>query len=113
MKVEAVDEEWLAEIEDEVMGFTNKTPRKIIEHLESRGGKMDFIDTNEIKQERDAPWDTNEHVVTYFNRVTQAVKQLERAKIRTDEIELLNQALYTFKQSEELDQALVNRNGAK
>ena len=69
---------------------------------------MDFIDTNEIKQERDTPWDTNEHVVTYFNRVTQAVKQLERAKIRTDEIELLNQALYTFKQSGELEQALVN-----
>ena len=108
MKVEAVDEEWLAEIEDEVMGFTNKMPREMLEHLESRGGKMDFIDTNEIKQERDAPWDTNEHVVTYFNRVTQAVKQLERAKIRTDEIELLNQALYTFKQSGELEQALVN-----
>ena len=43
-----------------------------------------------------------------FNRVTQAVKQLERAKIRTYEIELLNQALYTFKQSGELEQALVN-----
>jgi len=36
------------------------------------------------------------------------VKQLERAKIRTDEIKLLKQALYTFKQSGELEQALVN-----
>ena len=35
MKVEAVDEEWLAEIEDEVMGFTNETPREMLEHLES------------------------------------------------------------------------------
>jgi len=36
------------------------------------------------------------------------VKQLERAKIGIDEIELLNQPLYTFKQSGELEQALVN-----
>ena len=91
--IEAVDKVWLAKIEDEVMGFTNKMLIEMLEHLESRGGNLDFIDTNEIKQERNAPYDTNEYVVTYFNRVTQAIKQLERAKIKIDEIELLNQAL--------------------
>ena len=106
--VEAVDEEWLAEIEDELMGFEAKTPIEMLEHLEKRGGTLDFIDTTEIKGERDAPWDGNEHVVTYFNRIEQAVKQLERAKIVTDKQELLNQALYTFKESGELEQGLVN-----
>ena len=38
----------------------------------------------------------------------QAVKQLERAKIVSDKKELLNQALFTFKQSGELEQAMVN-----
>jgi len=106
--IEAVDEEWLAKIEDGVMDLTNKIPIEMLARLESQGGKLDFIDTNEIKQECDAPWDINEHVVTHFNRITQAVKQLERAKIKTDEAELFNQAIYTFKQSRELEQALAN-----
>ncbi len=54
----------MAEIEDELMGFEAKTPIKILEHLEKRGGTLDFIDTMEIKKERDAPWNGNEHVVT-------------------------------------------------
>ena len=74
----------MAEIEDELMGFEAKKPIKMLEHLEKRGRTLDFIDTTEIKGERDAPWDGNEHVVTYFNRIEQAVKQLERAKIVTD-----------------------------
>ena len=82
--VEAVDEEWLAEIEDEVMRFANVTTIDILKHLESRGGTMDYIDTKEIKKERYDPWDVNKHVVTYFNRVEQAVKQLDRAAIQTD-----------------------------
>ena len=106
--VEAVDEEWLSEIEDEVMGFANTTTIDMLKHLESRGGAMDYIDTKEIKKERDDPWDVNEHVVTYFNRVEQAVKQLDRAAITTDKKELLHQALYTFKESGELEQGLVN-----
>ena len=106
--VEAVDEEWLAEIEDGVMGFLNVTTLEMLKHLEKRGGKIVYIDTKEIKKERDDPWDVNEYVVTYFNRVEQAVKQLDRAAIRTVKTELLHQALYTFKDSGEFERALVN-----
>jgi len=37
MIIGAVSEEWLAEIEDEVMGLTNKTLIKMLQHLELRG----------------------------------------------------------------------------
>jgi len=91
------------------MGFESVTPIAMLEHLKKRGGgALDFIDTTENKGERDAPWDENEHVVTYFNQIKQAVKQLEREQIVTDKQELLNQALYTFKESGELEQGLVN-----
>ena len=106
--VETDDEEWLTEIEDGVMGFANVTTLEMLKLLEKRGGTIDYIDTKEIKKERDDPWDVNEYVITYFNRVEQAVKQLDCAAIRTDKTELLHQALYTFKESGELEQALVN-----
>ena len=106
--VEAIDDEWLAEIEDEVMGFANMTMIDMLKHLELRGGAMDYVDTKEIKKERDDPWDVNKYVVTYFNRVEQAVKQLDHASIKTDKKELLQQALYTFKESGKLEQGLVN-----
>ena len=82
--VEAIDKELLAEIEDEVMGFANTTMIDMLKHLESRGGAMDYMDTKKIKKEPDVPWDVNKHVVPYFNRVKQAVKQLDRASIKTD-----------------------------
>jgi len=106
--VETDDEEWLTEIEDRVMGFANVTTLEMLKLLEKRGGTIDYIDTKEIKKERDDPWDVNEYVITYFNRVEQAVKQLDCTSIRTDKTELLHQALYTFKESGELEQALVN-----
>ena len=44
--VEAVNEECIAEIEDEVMGFTNKTTIKILDQIETRGGTLGYVDTN-------------------------------------------------------------------
>ena len=44
----AVDEKWLAKIEDEVMGFTKKTTIEMLDHLETRGGTLDYIDTKKI-----------------------------------------------------------------
>ena len=38
--VKAFDEYWLAEIEDEVMGFTKKTPIEMLDHLEKKGGGL-------------------------------------------------------------------------
>jgi hypothetical protein len=43
--IEAVDEDFLLEIEDEILGFLNKTPRTMITHLRNQGGALDFADT--------------------------------------------------------------------
>jgi len=36
--IEAVDEDFLLEIEDETLGFLNEMPRSMIDHLQNRGG---------------------------------------------------------------------------
>ena len=61
--VEAVNEEWIANIEDEVMGFTNKTPNEMLDHLYNRRGALEYVNTNEIRKECNAQWDTIEHVM--------------------------------------------------
>ena len=51
--VEAVDSEWLEEIEDKILEFQNVTTNEMLDHLESRGGEINFIDIQEMKKERD------------------------------------------------------------
>ena len=41
----AVDNDYVLEIEDEILGFLNQTPKHIISHLRNRGGQLDFADT--------------------------------------------------------------------
>ena len=103
--VEAVDEEWLEEINDKILGFQNVPVTQMFEHLVERAGELDYIDLQEMKQERDAPWNTNEHIVTYFTKVERAVKRM-KDKIKMDEKELLSNALYTIKESGEMEHAL-------
>ena len=52
---EAVDEEWLEEISDDILGFQNKTFQEMWKHLEDHWGKIDYIAIQAIKKERDAP----------------------------------------------------------
>ena len=53
--VKAVNEEWIAEIKYKVMGFTNKTPIEMLDHLYKRGGALEYVDSNEINKDRNAP----------------------------------------------------------
>ena len=43
--LEAVENNYLMEIEDDTLGFLNQTPRQMIDHLKARGGALDFADT--------------------------------------------------------------------
>jgi hypothetical protein len=107
--IDAVDEEWCAELEDDMLGFTNVSLIEILAHLRDRGGKLDYIDIAQLKKERDSAWDTNEHIVKHISKVQKAVDILaDRAKIKTDEGELLNDLLFTIKASGEMEQALVD-----
>ncbi len=52
--LEAVDHDYLLEIEDDTLGFLNQMPRSIINHLSSQGGALDFADTKTLLAKRDA-----------------------------------------------------------
>jgi hypothetical protein len=94
--LEAVDHDYLLEIEDDTLGFLNHMPRSIINHLCSQGGALDFADTKTLLAERDAEWDVSEEVPQiYFNRVEKAIKGLTRAGIVSDLSERRGMALYT------------------
>ena len=67
--LEAVDSEYLSKIEHETLGFLNQMPRQMIEHLLTRGGALDFVDTKDLLAERDGEWNINENPQIYFNRV--------------------------------------------
>jgi hypothetical protein len=43
--LEAVEHDYLLEIEDDTFGFLNHTPKQMIDHLKTRGGALDFADT--------------------------------------------------------------------
>lgn len=107
MKIqEAVDADWLAEIEDEHLGFLQVTARQMIEHLADRGGELDFVDTTALEKERDEPWNPTEHVTTYFNRVERCKRSLAKAGITTCMNSMRNKALDAFKKSGEFKLAL-------
>jgi hypothetical protein len=104
--LEAVEHDYLLEIKDKTLGFLNKTPREMLDHLKSRGGLLDFADTKKLIVERDVEWDINENPQKYFNRVEQAIKALTRAGITSDLNERRDMALYFFKSSGEFDAAV-------
>ena len=108
--IESVNKEWLEEICDKILGFTNVTPLKMLQHFEDRGGDIDYINIQEMKTKRDGPWDTNQHIVTYFSRVEQAVKRLKEGKVTTSEVKILSNVLFQIKQSGEMEWALKEWN---
>jgi hypothetical protein len=55
--VKAVDHEWIAKLESEIMGFNHKTPIKILTHLRSNGGDLDHLDVTELIEKLQKDWD--------------------------------------------------------
>ena len=78
---EAVEHDYLLEIEDDTLGFLNQTPKQMIDHLRARGGALDFADTKTLLAERDTEWDISENPQVYFNRVEKAVKKCNKGSV--------------------------------
>ena len=104
--LEAVDNEYLSEIEHDTLGFLNQTPRQMIEHLLTRGGALDFADTKDLLSERDGEWSVTENPQIYFNRVEKAIKGLIRNGINSDLNERRDIALFQLKATGEFDPAV-------
>lgn len=79
--LEAVDEAYVLELEDEIMGYMDVSPRTLLDHLRSRGGQVDHNDTVTLINERDQPWDVSIVPAVYFLKVEKAMKALDRANI--------------------------------
>ncbi|KAL7474037.1 hypothetical protein ACHAW6_000036, partial [Cyclotella cf. meneghiniana] len=52
MIVTCVDEEWLAELRSETMGFNHRTPKEMLEHLRNNGGDLDHLDVTDKIEKR-------------------------------------------------------------
>ena len=104
--LEAVDNEYLNEIEHDTLGFLNQTPRQMLQHLLTRGGSLDFADTKELLAERDGEWNVSENPQVYFNRVEKAIKGLTRNGITSDPNERRDIALFHLKATGEFDPAV-------
>jgi hypothetical protein len=104
--LEAVDNEYLSEIEHETLGYLNQTPRQMIEHLLTRGGALDFADTKDLLANRDSDWNVTKNPQIYFNRVEKAMKGLLRNGITSDLNERRDIALFQFKATGEFDPAV-------
>ena len=104
--IEAVEESYLIELEEELIGYMNVTVKQMIEHLQERSGGLDHKDINEIASERDAEWDITDTPAVYFNKVEKAIKQLERFNIKTDLVLCMNRAMEAFDNSGLFDAAV-------
>ncbi len=58
---------------------------------------MDFADTETLIKERDLEWNGSEVPQVYFNRVTKAMEQFQRAGITLDLNERRDMALFYLK----------------
>ncbi len=104
--LEAVDNEYLIEIEHSTLGFLNQTPRQMLDHLLARGGALDFADTKELLAERDGEWNVSENPQLYFNRVEKVMKGLLRNGITSDLNERRDITLFHLKTTGEFDTAV-------
>ena len=104
--LEAVDTEYISEIEHETLGYLNQTPRQMIAHLLTQGGALDFADTKDLLAEQDGEWNVTENPQIYLNRVEKAIKGLIRNGINSDLNERRDIALFQLKATGEFDPAV-------
>jgi hypothetical protein len=65
--LEAINHEYLLEIDKEILGFLNQMPTDMLTHLRNCGGALDFADIRTLLSERDRKWDASEVPQIYFN----------------------------------------------
>ena len=102
-----VDEEWLEAIKHRTLGFTHKTPREMIEHLESIGAELDDMDITELSTKLHEPWDQIKNPATWFARGDKYEKQLEKAGIKTAPELRLALAKAAFRRAGEYNEAIA------
>jgi hypothetical protein len=104
--LKAVNNDYLLEIEDKILGYLNQTPRQMIAHLRNRGGQLNFTGTKKLLSQWDSKWDAKEVPQVYFNQVQKAIRQLQPAGIQSNLNERRDMALFYLKASGEYNAAV-------
>eukprot|EP00804_Cyclotella_cryptica_P030119 CCRYP_009530-RB/>CCRYP_009530-RB protein AED:0.38 eAED:0.39 QI:0/0/0/1/1/1/2/0/363 len=106
MIVNAIDHEWIAEMESETMRFNHRLPKELLAHLRSVGGTLDHMDITELFSNLQKAWDGIETPASYFARGDKYERQLEKAGQAKNPALRLAFALATFADSGEFEPAL-------
>jgi hypothetical protein len=104
--LEAVEHDYLMEVEDKMLSFLNQTPRQMIDLLKARGGALNFDDSKTLLAERDTEWEVSGNPQKCFNRTEQVINPLTRAGITSDLNEQRDMAFYYIKASSKFDAAM-------
>jgi hypothetical protein len=76
MIVKSPDNEWLAEVESETMGFNHLSAKALMTHLRNVGGSLDHMNVMELISNIQKPWDAIETPATHFARGDKYERQL-------------------------------------
>jgi hypothetical protein len=102
----AVDEDYILELKNEIIGYLQVTPKQIIAHLRTRWGSADFVDKCALLNELNSPWNVVEVPTANFNRVEKAIKQLAHVNVPWPLEASMNSTLKAFKDSGDYDPAV-------
>jgi hypothetical protein len=106
MIVKSINHEWLAKVENKMMGFNHLSPKALLTHLCNVGGSLNHMDVTELIFNIQKPWDGSEAPVAHFARGKKYERQLLKVGQRKKPELRLAFALATFQLSGEFESAL-------
>ena len=106
MIVMSIDHEWLADVENETMGFNHLSPKDLLNHLRNVGGSLDHMDVTELFTNIQKPWDGIEAPAAHFARGDKYERQLLKVGQNKNPELRLAFALATFQASGKFESAL-------
>lgn len=104
--LKAIDPEWLEALRSPILGFTHRTPKELLDHVQTNGSELDFTDITELTHKLLEPWDVNENPATKFARDDKIEKQLAKWGIDPQPKLRLANAMTAFKKTGSYDAAI-------
>jgi len=92
----AVDEEYILELKDEYLGYTEHTAKFMIKHLRDTWCQTTFHERRALKKVLEEEWDLIEHPMLYFQRLDRTRDTLTKIGGNVDISELIQIAEYSM-----------------
>ena len=78
----------------------------MLQHLHRHGSDIEAHDKEAMLKERDHPWTPAEHLVMYFNCITNAMKQLHEAGITSSNIKQKDCMIMAFQKCSDFNKII-------